>query len=176
MDLTKKTDFFMTTEIAAYIDKLKELAPFYPVLFTDIRKDLRDDHLRSDKSFFKRNFTEKTVNKVTVDELIHVYSKIIEAGYEDVAVFIGNRWVLRHLDIYNFFESRLKKIKEDFSKIDALEPDFAKSLLDAAVEAFGAVNTYIFSQLNTVAFGQNLMQELREMAVKEYARVFTSTT
>ncbi len=153
----------MTTQTA----KLTELEPFYTVIFTDVKKDLRDDHLRTDRGFFKRNFHPKALNKITVDDFITVYSKVIEQGFEEVSEFISNRWVLRHLDIYNFFEAKLKAVNDKFFELTELEPTFAKTLMDDAVAQFGAIDTYIFAELNDVAFGSTLLQELRTMALNE---------
>ncbi len=161
----------MTTQTTT---KLAELQPFYTIIFTDVKKDLRDDHLRTDRGFFKRNFHPKALNKISVDDFIEVYSKVIEQGFEEVCEFISNRWVLRHLDIYNFFEARLKEVSDKFFEITALEPVFAKKLLDDALEQFGPVDTYIFAELNDVAFGNELMQELRKMAL--HARTTPAST
>ncbi len=157
--------FGMTTkQELTYAQKFEELQPFYTAIFTCVKKDLRDNHLRADRGFFKRNFPGKELNKVTVDDFLAIYPKIVALGYENVGEFIANRWLLRHLDIYNFFEDRLKQHSENFDEIVELEMPFAKTLLDDAVKAFGAQNTYIFSVLNSVAFSAKLMKELRDNA------------
>lgn len=164
----------MTKQEPTYAQKFAELQPLHTAIFTDVKNDLRDEHLRTDKGFFKRNFVGKERNRVSVDDLLQVYPKFIAAGFEELSEFIGNRWLLRHLDIYNFFEERLKQYNEKFYQIQELEIDFAKSLLDDAVSSFGPQNTYIFSILNCVAFPIDLMKELRTNAVQDHASVATS--
>ncbi len=166
----------MTKNEPTYAQKFNKLQPFFVAIFTAIKKDLRDEHLRADKGFFKRNFPGKELSKVTVDDLLAVYPILIERGYEQIGEFIANRWLLRHLDIYNFFEEQLKHYAEDFDKIVELEEAFARKLLDDAVRNFGPENTYIFSVLNCVAFSMPLMNELRTNASMQYASVISSTT
>ena len=136
---------------------------------------MRDEHLRTDRGFFKRNFPSKDLSKITVEDLLRVYPKMIAAGYEPLSEFISNRWLLRHLDIYNYFEDSLKQHTEDFDKIEELEASFARTLLDDAVAKFGSVDSYIFSILNSVAFSQVLMNELRSKAIESYARPVSTT-
>src|SRR5438132_626934 len=100
----------MTTAELSYAQKFAELQPFYQAIFSSVKKDLRDEHLKMDRNFFKRNFLNKELAKLTVEDLVLVYPKLIQAGSEPVAEFIANRWLLRHMDIYTFFEQKLQKI------------------------------------------------------------------
>ncbi len=159
----------MTKTESTYAHKFQELSAWYPQIFTSVKNDLRDEHLKIDKGFLKRNFPGKAPNKLTVEDLIRVYSKFIAQGYEELSEFIANRWLLRHLDIYNFFEECLKKSYEHFDQIAVLDDSIARPLLQEAIAKFGAVDTYIFSQLNAVAFSAALMQELKEHAAKSTA-------
>lgn len=149
-----------------YAQKFAELAPWYDQIFTSVKKDLRDEHLKADKNFFKRNFPGKMINKLEVQDLISVYAKFIERGFEELSEFIANRWLLRHLDIYNFFEQELKKTNVHFEQIDELEEATARSLMQEAIEKFGAVDSYIFSIINMVAFPPSVLNELKSHAAK----------
>jgi hypothetical protein len=164
----------MTKHDLPYAAKFSELEPFYTPIFTTVKKDLRDEHLRTDKGFFKRNFTGRELNKLTVDDLLAVYPKLIAAGYEPLSEFIANRWLLRNLGIYNYFEARLKQCTEKFEQIEVLDVEFAKSLMEDAVSQFGAQNTYIFSVLNCVAFPADMMKELRTNAINMHASATTT--
>lgn len=166
----------MTTQETPYAVKFAELQPFHAAIFTEIKKDLRDEHLRADRGFFKRNFAGKELSKLTVDDLLRVYPKIIAAGYEPVSEFIANRWLLRHLDVYNFFESRLKECNEKFEQITQLEHSFAESLLNDALGKFGPQDTYIFSVLNSVAFPASLLEKLQNLALQSHAATTTAST
>lgn len=150
----------MIKQELTYKERFQRLQPFLRTIFTDVKKDIRDEHLRSDRGFFKRNFPGKELSKLTVDDFLNVYPKFLEAGQETVGEFITNRWLLRHLDIYNFFEDRLTGLSEQFDEIAELERSFAKSLIEEAVERFGAEDCYIFSVLNSVALPPDLLQKL----------------
>lgn len=165
----------MTKQELTYAQKFAILEPFHEAIFTNVKKDFRDEHLRTDRGFCKRNFGSKELSKITVEDLLRVYPKLIAAGYEPISEFISNRWLLRHLDIYNYFEDALKQHTEDFDKIEELEAGFARTLLDVAVTKFGAVDTYIFSILNSVAFSSVMMNELRASAIHSYARPVSTT-
>lgn len=154
----------MTTQQQSYAEKFALLEPFHTLIFTDIKKELRDEHLRTDRGFYKRNFAPKELKALTVDDFMRVYPKYIADGFEELSDFIANRWLLRHLDIYNFYEARLQKYSQDFDKIQELEKPFAEQLLKDSVAAFGAKNSYIFAVLNSVAFPQDLFNELRSHA------------
>ncbi len=166
----------MTTQEKPYTEKFAELQPFLVAIFTEIKKDIRDEHLRADRGFFKRNFPGKELSKLTVDDLLRVYPKIIAAGYEPVSEFIANKWLLRHLDIYNFFESRLKEYDEKFELITELEESFAQTLLNDAVAKFGLQDSYIFSVLNSVAFPAAMMKKLQTDATQTHATTTTTST
>lgn len=156
----------MIKQELTYAEKFQDLTPFHEAIFTEVKKDLRDDHLRQDKGFLKRNFSGKQLNKITVQELLEVYTKLIAAGYDAVSEFVANRWLLRHIEIYNLFEDRLRTINSQFHEIVELDPEAAKSLLSDAVERFGAVDCYIFSVLNSVCLPEALLKELRIHATR----------
>lgn len=166
----------MTNQEPTYAVKFSELQPFIIPIFTTVKKDIRDEHLRTDRGFFKRNFAGKELGKLTVDDLIAVYSKFIAAGYEQISEFIANRWILRNLDIYNFFESELKQYSQKFDQIDELDSEFATSLINEATGRFGPENTYIFSVLNFVALPGSLLKQLRDNAIHAHATVTAATT
>lgn len=159
----------MTTQDIAYAQKLAELAPLYTQIFTSVKKDMRDEHLKMDRGFFKRNFPNRDLNSLTVDDLIQVYSKFITAGSEPLAEFIANRWLLRHLEIYNYFEEKLQAVSSKIDEIQELEEGFARRLLEEATSRFSAQDCYIFSILNCVAFPKPLLNTLRKDAIQTAA-------
>jgi len=155
----------MKTE-PTYTQKFSELSPWFTQIFTSVKNDLRDEHLKIDKNFFKRNFPGKVINKLEVQDLIQVYSKLIAKGFEELSEFIANRWLLRHLEIYNFFEEELKKTHERFDQVEVLEEAIARPLMEEAMQKFGAPDAYIFSILNCVAFPHSILNELKLHAAK----------
>lgn len=159
----------MTNTQLPYAQKFAELAPWYDQIFTSVKKDLRDEHLKIDKGFFKRNFPGRVVNKLQVEDLIAVYPKFIAAGSEKLGEFIANRWLLRHLEIYNFFEETLKKSYDDLEQIQEIDEAIAKALMCDAITRYGAVDCYIFSVLNAVAFSPSMLNELKTHATESLA-------
>jgi hypothetical protein len=155
----------MTTQEQTYLSKFADLEPLYKSIFATVRKDMRDEHLKADRGFFKRNFPGKELSTLSVEDMIAVYSKFIKAGSEQLAEFIANRWLLRHIDIYNFFEARLKTVSADIEEITELEEGFANSLLEDSVARFGAETSYIFVQFNCVALPKASLERLRNDAL-----------
>lgn len=166
----------MTNQEHPYAVKFSELQPFLHAIFSTVRKDLRDEHLRTDRGFYKRNFAGKELSKLTVDDFLAVYPKFIAAGYEQLSEFIANRWILRNLEVYNFFEAELKQYSKKFHQIEELDTDFAASLVEQATARFGPENTYIFSVLNFVALPNSVHKSLRDNAIHAHATVTTATT
>lgn len=158
-----------TKQEITYTEKLTELEPLYVDIFTSVKKDLRDEHLKVDRGFFKRNFHNRELSSLSVNDLINVYSKFIKAETEPMAEFIANRWLLRHLPIYNFFEARLKTVTDKIEEITLLEEEFANALLKEAISQFGVKDCYIFSVLNQVAFPKPTLTRLKQDAIQAAA-------
>lgn len=72
---------------------------------------------------------------------------------DEVAEFIVNRWLLKHQDIYGYFEKEL-------------EEGGSERLVKGAVARFGALTTYIFSVFNEVQFSEDVFQSLHAQVVK----------
>jgi hypothetical protein len=155
----------------SYQKKFEILASWMPVILDTIKKDLRQEHLQIDKQFVKIHFPGKQIQKLTSDELSPAYIAAIaqEEGGEKMGEFIAVRWILKHSDVYHFFEKQLKQIDPKFDELDVLEADKAEKLMNLAIENFGAVKTYLFSVINSVVFPQNLFERLQEKAKQESA-------
>lgn len=166
----------MTKLTPPYAAKFSELQPFIAAIFTTVKKDLRDEHLRTDRGFFKRNFAGKELGKLTVDDFLAVYPKFIAAGFESISEFIANRWILRNLEVYNFFEKALKQYSQKFYQIEKLDAEFATSLIEEASKLFGPENTYIFSVLNFVALPESVHKQLRDNALQAHDTVTTAAS
>ncbi|MDR3624391.1 MAG: hypothetical protein P4L16_04540 [Chlamydiales bacterium] len=150
--------------------KLELLMPWFASIIESVKKDLKQEHLQNDRQFLRTYFGNKPIPRITVQELIEVYQKMVESGIDNVCEFIIVRWVLKHTDLYHYFEKELSKINPDFDQLKTLEEDKSKILMDHAVHEFGAIQTYIFTILNTVVFQEHHIKELREHAIKELSR------
>ncbi len=141
-------------------DRYEMIKEFLPHVVQSIRKDLRKEHLKKDKEFLQNYFGGKNPNKLSVDELTIGYSQLLKQGNEALWDFFSERWLMKHTDIYDYFEDRLTEVNEKFSEIDQLDLPFAESLANGSIEQFGVLDTYLFSVLNSVVFPKSLFDEL----------------
>lgn len=150
-----------------YTQHLHTLNPWFDSLLHVVKKDLKQDHLSKDKVFVKNYLRNKPVAKLTQEDLSQAYKQVIRDGAENVAEFIAVRWLLKHTDLYQFFETELTKMTPDFEQLKELPGTIAEPLIERAVEQFGAEKTYIFSVLNSVVFSEELLKELRGRAEQD---------
>ncbi len=143
------------------------LKEFIPDIIRSIRRDLRQDHLKQDQEFLKGHFGSKNPNKLKTEDMVPVYSQLLKEGNEKVWEFFTDRWLLKHNDVYEFFEAKLSTVAEDFTKLEELDLEFSKELANESVKLFGAVDTLIFSVLNSVVFPESIYMGLIEAANKE---------
>lgn len=158
------TSSCVTSPCVALIALVK---PWHHALFSSVKKDIRNEHLKLDKSFFHAHFGTRVLQRLTVEDLMAVYPAVIEKGHEKLAEFIINRWLLKHVLTYNLFEAKLKQLNSDVSKITEIADDFAEVLLSESSARFGVVDTYLFTIFNSVQFSPKILESLREAALKE---------
>jgi hypothetical protein len=153
---------------ATFKEKFVDIQEWIPLLIEAVKKDLRNEHLKNDILFVKKFLSSKNIHKVTTEELAEAYQKAIqeEEKGEELAEFITSRWLLKNSELYEFFERELSAIAPDFTKLEELNADQARGLIDASVNEFGAPHTYLFSVLNSVVLPQESFQELKELARK----------
>lgn len=155
---------------ATYKEKFAMIRSWMPLILDEIKKDLRNDHLRQDPGFAREYFAGKNLSKLNSMELAEGYSNAIENSEksEQLAEYIANRWLLKHTDLYYYFEQELAKINPDFNEIHSIDNHTAAKILDGAVEQFGCIHTYLFSVLNSVVFAKEVYEKLAHEA-KHYA-------
>lgn len=151
-----------------YKEKFAILKEWMPKILDPVKKDLRNDHLKNDWEFFKRYFGSKNMNKLTIDDFVSAYSTAMEevdAGHaEQIAEFIANRWLMRHTELYDFFEIRLNQITANFQQLEMLSEEDSHKILEPALKQFGPFNVYVFAVLNSVVFPQNIYDDLLKKA------------
>jgi hypothetical protein len=146
----------------SYKEKFESLKPWAFGIITEIKRELKTEHLRKETAFALKHFARKPIDKLTVAELTAAYMRDIEEGNEETGEWVASRWMLKHSEVYQFFAERLSAINPQFDEITILEDDVGKKLVDEAVTEFGAKITYVFSILNAVAFSEELFRELRQ--------------
>ncbi|MCB1112691.1 MAG: hypothetical protein H7A37_09220 [Chlamydiales bacterium] len=145
-----------------YKEKFSMLKEWLPVILDPIKRDLKNDHLKKDREFYKNYFSGKNLNKITSDDMVAAYSRVFDdlEDLEEIGEFITNRWLLKNTEIYNLFEEKLTSLTDDFNELETMDEAFSKELMRESVEQFGAVKTYVFSVLNSVVFPKSVFDEL----------------
>jgi hypothetical protein len=143
--------------------KFEFLQPFIGKFFHDIRKDIRNEHLKRDVNFLQKHFAKKSIDKITAEEIEAVYqNEIINHGNEDLSRWVVSKWILRHAEVYDFYVKELSKINSNFDEIIILDMDQAKSLAARSVDKFGLKDTLFFSVINSVVFPDEVFVYLRD--------------
>lgn len=153
-------------------EKFALLKKWMPMIVDSVKKDLKNEHLKKDWAFVKQYFPGKNLNKLNAEEIAQAYIHVIEnsENAEELAEFISNRWLLKHTELYYFFEIELSKISADFNELEELEKNQSMEIIEGAVQQFGAPNTYLFSVLNSVVFPKEAYDALgarAESSVKQ---------
>ncbi|WP_068467880.1 hypothetical protein [Candidatus Protochlamydia phocaeensis] len=154
---------------ASYKEKFAALADWLPSIIDSVKKDLKNEHLKKDFVFVKKFFPSKNFNKLTNEDLTEAYQKAIaeEEKGEEIAEFVTSRWLIKHGDLYEFFETRLTQINPNFSELEELTSAQAHSLMEEAIREFGAPQTYLFAVLNSVVFPADTFKQLEKRAKQE---------
>lgn len=149
-----------------YKDKFKMLQPWMANIVESVKKDLKQEHLKQDALFAKKYFLNKNLNKLSVEELTEGYNLAIanESTAEAIAEYISNRWLLKHSEIYHYFEEALQKINPHFNDLVEIEHDQAHALMEEAISHFGAPKTYLFAIINSVVFPKEIYDKLGKRA------------
>lgn len=155
-----------------YKEKFAMLKNWMPSIIDSVKKDLRNEHLKRDIAFVKRYFPGKNPNKLSVDELAEAYLRAIveEEHAEELAEFVSNRWLLKHSDLYYFFEKELSGINPNFTELQELDKHKSLELMESSIQQFGAPNTYLFCILNSVVFPQEVLEILSQRAETKVAQ------
>jgi hypothetical protein len=150
----------------AYKDKFKMLDPWLQSIVESVKKDLKNEHLKQDWQFAKKYFANKNIAKLTAEELTEGYRLALanEEAAEALAEFISNRWLLKHTELYHYFEEQLQQINPNFNELEELERNQAHNLMEKAVSLFGAPKTYMFSIINSVVFPKEIFDKLGQNA------------
>jgi hypothetical protein len=151
---------------STYKEKFALLTPWMPMILDSIKKDVKNEHLRKDWNFFNRYFTGKNLNKLSLEELATAYSQAITTGEnaEELGEFLTNRWLLKHSDLYHYFEQELSKINNNFNELEMLDKELSENMMETAVQHFGAGKTYLFCVLNSVVFPEEVFKVLEKKA------------
>lgn len=154
---------------ATYKEKLQALRAWLPMIFQEVKKEIKNEHVRQDSAFHKKYLQSKNLNKIALEDFISAYDKAIEIeeNGEQIAEFIANRWLMKNADIYDYFEISLKQIDPNFQELEQINEKSSWDILEKAIFSFGAPKTYLFSVLNSVVFPKEVYEKLQGKAVNE---------
>lgn len=149
--------------------KFTMLREWLPTLVHEIKRDLKNEHLKHDYIFVKTYLDGKAIAKITVEELSAAYEKALieDQRAEAIGEFIAQRWLAKNTDLYKLFSDELEKIAPNFSDLELIQDGQGQPLAAYAIEQYGAIKTYLFSVLNSVVFSQELFNKLEEQARAE---------
>lgn len=158
---------------ATYKEKFELLSDWMPLVVDSVKKDLRNEHLKKDYGFAKKYLPSKNLNKVTTEELTEAYRSAVsqEPKAEEIVEFIFNRWLLKHTEVYQFFEDSLQRISPNFMELTEIGQNESTQIMKSAVSLFGATNTYLFAVINSVVFPKSVFEELLQQAKLKNVRL-----
>lgn len=145
------------------------LSPWFSDILGAVKRDCKSEHLRLDPIFVRQHFGGVPLHRITFEEMRAVYLQQILAGHDQLAEFITNRWLFRHMELYRFFEESLQKIAVDFEKITELSPEQSEALLSDGCEKFGAEKVFCFAVLNDVALANDSFERLQRQSLEKLA-------
>ncbi len=153
---------------ATYKQKFSDLDPFLPSIVDSIKKDLKNEHLKKDPQFIKLFCSNQNINKLSADELCLAYRQALKEAEraEDLGEFMAARWLLKHSEMYEFFEKELSQLANDFTTLNEIEAKDAQQIIDKSIAEFNALDTYLFAVLNSVVFPAQHFVALKEKAVQ----------
>ena len=165
---------------ATYKEKFQTLRPWLPAIVESVKKDLKNEHLKSDVKFCKEYLAGKNLNKLTNEDLVNAYSRALVSSdnAEALAEFISNRWLLKNTELYALFEEKLTAINPNFTEMEEIDAPRAREIVAASNKEYGAVRTYLFSVINSVVFPKEIYADLHKQAeieVKEQERAQKAT-
>ena len=145
------------------------LQPWLGQILNSIKKEIKSEHLAKSPGFQRAHFGNRPLNRLTSEEILQVYAKVLFEGNEELSEWVVNRWVFQNGEIYRHFADRLAQINPDFDAIVSLDEKQSDFVLKGAVEAFGALTVYVFSILNRVVLPQSVFSALRKAVESEEA-------
>lgn len=156
----------------SYCEKFAMISEWSPLIFQEIKKEIKNDHLKTDFSFSKKYFNGKPAAKLTMEEIIQGYERALEQDpqRETIAEFLSQRWLAKHTDLYDFFSNELSAISPNFSELEFIEDEKSKPMIAKGLETFSPIDLYLFCVLNSVVYSKEVFDELNSAAKEEWEK------
>lgn len=147
--------------------KFEYLGEVLPRVLQDIRRDIRNEHMKQDREFVQKYFSKCHLEKISSSDIEKAYfAEIVTLNNEDLGSWVISKWIMKHAEVYEFFVTELSKINPNFEEIELIDIDSSKSIVSKCMESFGVEDTYIFSLLNSVAFPDQMFEFLKSETSK----------
>lgn len=146
---------------ATYLKKMELLTPYHREILESVKKDLKQEHISKDKSVHRQLFGNKPLHRIELEEMLAVYSPLLLSS-EELGEFVASRWVLKNIEIYEYFGQKLEQVEGNFEELTQLDETFARTLVEEAIGQFGARMTYFFCLLNSVVLPSSEFHILEE--------------
>lgn len=159
----------MTDDRKTWAGRFSLVSPWFTEIISSIKRDCKNEHLRIDPVFVRQNFGGSPLHRITVDEIRSVYLQHILSGNERLAAFVANRWLFRNMELYRFFESRLKEVSPDFEKIEEISTEIATPIINDAIAKFGVEKVFCFVVINEVAIPGDFFEKMQRDALEKLA-------
>jgi hypothetical protein len=151
--------------------KFEYLGPVFSKILQDIKRDVRNEHMKQDREFVQKYFSKSYVEKVSSSEIDKAYfNEIVAQNNEKLADWVISKWIMKHAEVYELFVTELSKINQNFEEIELIDVNVAKSIVTKSVDLFGIEDTYIFSLLNSVAFSDEMFEFLKNEVLKNRSK------
>lgn len=150
--------------------KFEYLQGFLGKILHDVRREIKQEHLKQDRAFNLKHFGKSQVDKIEPAALETAYYKELAIdGNQSLSEWIISKWILRHAEVYEFFVKELSEVNPNFEEIALLDLEKAKMIASKAVNSFGVVDTLVFSVINSVAFPDEIFEYLKAQALNAVA-------
>ena len=150
--------------------KFEYLQGVFGKILHDVRREIKQEHLKQDRAFNLKHFGKSQVDKIDSTALEEAYYKELAVdGNQSLSEWIISKWILRHAEVYEFFVKELTEINPNFEEITLLDLEKAKMIASKAVNSFGVVDTLVFSVINSVAFPNEIFEYLKAQALETVA-------
>lgn len=156
-----------------WTEKFSLISPWFSEVVSDIKQQLKSEHLSLDPSFVRTHFHGLPLHRISQEEMRAVYLREILSGNTQIAEFVMNRWLFKNLPLYKFFETRLEKLFSNLNEIQKIEDEQARPIIEEALSSFSLGKIFCFITLNDVLLSDELFRELQKKALEELSKIMS---
>ncbi|KAL6079657.1 PPM-type phosphatase domain-containing protein [Balamuthia mandrillaris] len=165
-------------QVKTFLEKVKLLGAWLPLLLHETREDLERD-FQHDTNFVLSYFPEyyqKEAALIPLARLVEGYSAALEQGppeeAEELATALCQNWILAHEGLYDLIADKFVALGIDFEKeLKPLTLEVSQQLIAEPILVYGALTVYLFAVLNSVMLSEEVLQKLEEEARQQWKEI-----